>query len=151
MGSVAPVLHAQPVAQDSTVLEPGSPTHEQLERRGFFRRRATGTGWYTTYAEPVFAYRHRLSEMLRAAPGVNVVQRGGGAHVFTNRDARGCPLAVFVDGAYTTIRNVDELDLEAVAAVEVYRSTSEVPIAFHAPTYDRTCGALLVWSRLEAD
>lgn len=66
----------------------------------------------------------------------------------TNRASGFCSMAVFVDGMYTTIRNVDELSLDDVEALEVYRGASEIPIEYHAPTYARTCGALFVQSRI---
>jgi hypothetical protein len=91
----------------------------------------------------------RLSDVLRIVAGVNVIEQGAGALVVSGRSPGRCPLAVFADGAYTTIRNVDELSLEDLAAVEVYRGPTEVPAGFHTPMYDRTCGALLVWSRIE--
>ena len=91
------------------------------------------------------------SDVLRVAPGVRVIEEGVGALLVNSRSVGRCPLAVFVDGTYTTIRNVDELTLEDLAALEVYRGPTEIPAGFHAPMYDRTCGALLVWSRIEVD
>lgn len=151
LGGSATSSLAQPAPHDSARAAGAEAQDEWLARRGFYQRRARGMGWFMTHGEPAFAHRHRLSDLLGAAPGVNVVARGDGAWLLSNRNGRACPLAVFVDGSYTTIRNVDELVLKDIAAVEVYRGPAEVPIAFHAPTYDRTCGALIVWSRFELD
>ena len=92
-----------------------------------------------------------LSQMLRIVPGIDVGGVEGYASITSSRRAGACPMAVYVDGAYTTVRNVDELVLEDVEAVEVYRGPSEVPLQFSPPAYDRTCGALLVWSRISLD
>ena len=94
----------------------------------------------------------KVSDVLRVAPGVRVIEEGAGALVVSSRTPGRCPLAVFVDGTYTTIRNVDvELSLEDIAAVEVYRGPTDIPAGYHAPGYDRTCGALLVWTRMGLD
>lgn len=145
----APVSHAQTDTAGADASEQSEDPH--LTRRGFYRRRAAGVGWFITHADPAMARSRRLSDVLRLAPGVDVIERGGGVLVASGRSAGQCPLAVFADGAYTTIRNVDELTLEDLAALEVYRGPAEVPAGFHAPMYDRTCGALLVWSRIEVD
>ena len=136
-----------PTAADSVAVHEAQDAH--LARRGFYQRRAAGVGWFATHADPVMARSHRLSDVLRIVAGIDVIERGAGALVVSGRSPGQCPLAVFVDGSYTTIRNVDELALEDLAAVEVYRGPTEVPAGFHAPMYDRTCGALLVWSRIE--
>lgn len=141
---------AQADGESDTAFEPGSPSYERLERSGFFRRRARGEGWFLTRYDPLFQ-RRRLSDVLRGAPGVNVDEGGGGARVSNARSGRTCPYAVFVDGTYTSIRNIDELTAEDVDAIEVYRGPAEVPLAYRAPSYDRTCGALLVWTRIEVD
>jgi hypothetical protein len=122
---------------------------EHLARRGFYRRRAAGVGWFAAHTDAMMARSQRLSDVLRIVPGINVVGQGAGALVVSGRSPGRCPLAVFVDGSYTTIRNVDELNVHDLAAVEVYRGPADIPAGFHAPSYDRTCGALLVWSRIE--
>lgn len=120
--------------------------NEHLASRGFYRRRADGQGWFMTRSE--LARSRTLSDALRIVPGVNVEGQGGGAVLLSNRSGRRCLLAVFADGLYTTILNVDELTLEDVEAVEVYRGPSEVPVEFVAPRFSGTCGALVVWSRI---
>ncbi len=126
---------------------PGEVKSELLERRGFYQRRETGNGRFLTRTE--MARSRLLSDALREVPGIDVISGAGGALVVSGRSTGRCPLAVFVDGSYTTIRNVDELTLEGIEAVEVYRGPAEIPAGFNAPVYDRTCGALLVWSRIE--
>ncbi|MEP0547894.1 MAG: TonB-dependent receptor plug domain-containing protein [Rhodothermales bacterium] len=150
LGSV-PECRAQsaPTAADSIAAQRAEDEH--LARRGFYRRRATGVGWFATRSDPVMARSLRLSDVLRIVPGINVIEQGAGALVVSGRSPGHCPLAVFVDGTYTTIRNVDELSVEDTAAVEVYRGPTDIPAGFHAPGYDRTCGALLVWSRMQVD
>lgn len=146
----APAALAQPAPDDSTDAAQESED-DLLARRGFYQRRARGAGWFMTRADPEMARSRTLSDALRTVPGIDVIERGGGALVVSSRSAGRCPLAVYADGLYTTIRNVNELNLADLAAVEVYRGPAEVPAGFHAPMYDRTCGALLVWSRIDLD
>ena len=145
----APVSYAQTGTAGADAPEQSEDPH--LARRGFYQRRAAGKGWFITHTDPAMARSRRVSDVLRLAPGVNVIERGSGVLAVSGRSAGQCPLAIFADGAYTTIRNVDELSLGDLAALEVYRGPAEVPAGFHAPMYDRTCGALLVWSRVEVD
>lgn len=147
--SRAQSVPATPTAADSIAAQQAEDDH--LARRGFYRRRSAGVGWFATHDEPMMARSLRLSDVLRIVPGINVIEQGAGALVVSARSPGRCPLAVFVDGTYTTIRNVDELSVEDTAALEVYRGPADVPAGFHAPVYDRTCGALLVWSRMDVD
>jgi len=123
--------------------------NEYLASRGFYQRQASGHGWFLTRSDPEMKRSRTLSDVLRTVPGVNATAIIGTSPVTSARDGGACPIAVFVDGSYTTIRNVDELSLDDIEALEVYRGPSEVPLAYTAPTYEGTCGALLIWSRME--
>lgn len=144
------VCAAQPhTGDDERRAAPDEDRSEYLERRGFYRRRAAGHGWFLTRSDSEVLHSRRLSDVLRTVPGVNTMDQVGGARVSSNRRSGACPMAVFVDGTYTSIRNVDELALDDIEGLEVYRGPAEVPLAYTAPTYEGTCGAILVWSRME--
>lgn len=138
---------------DASASERAAERNEEhnayLASRGFYQRQAGGHGWFLTRSDPEMKRSRTLSDVLRTVPGVNATAIIGTSPVTSGRDGRACPIAVFVDGSYTTIRNVDELSLDDIEALEVYRGPSEVPLAYTAPMYERTCGALLVWSRME--
>jgi hypothetical protein len=144
----APADGAQP-PDDERPRERVEERNEYLASRGFYRRQAAGHGWFLTRSDPEVKRSRTVSDVLRTVPGVNARGTTGRVLVASHRQPGACPLAVFVDGLYTTIRNVDELTLEDIAGLEVYRGPSEVPLAYTAPSYDRTCGALLVWSRMQ--
>lgn len=146
----ASICTAQSDAQaEERAADRAEERSEYLASRGFYRRQAAGHGWFLTRSDPEVERSRTLSDVLRTVPGVNILGGPGAARATSNRRVGACPLAVFVDGLYTTIRNVDELTLEDIEALEVYRGPSEVPLAYTAPTYEGTCGALLVWSRME--
>jgi len=96
-----------------------------------------------------------LGDMLRAVPGVDVVQRGSsvsGTFIVQMRNAQNmmgqvCPPAVWVDGqkwrdpssAFTGIFGIE------LEVVEVYNGPSEVPPEFLDSA--ASCGAVIVWTR----
>lgn len=141
---------AQP-REDEQPSEHAEERNEYLASRGFYRRQAAGQGWFLTRSDPEVRRGRTVSDVLRTVPGVNTRGTVGRVLAASHRQPGACPFAVFVDGLYTTIRNVDELTLEDIAGLEVYRGPSEVPLAYTAPSYDRTCGALLVWSRMDLE
>ena len=96
-----------------------------------------------------------LADMLRAIPGVDVVQSGStltGTFDIRMRNAQNmlgetCPPAVWVDGvkwrdvrsAYTDISGME------LEVVEVYNGPAQVPGEFLDS--DASCGAIIVWTR----
>jgi outer membrane receptor for ferrienterochelin and colicin len=147
----ASVCVAQPEDGAQRTEERTEEHDELLASRGFYRRQAAGQGWFLTRSDPEVARSRTLSDVLRTVPGLKTLGEAGAAQSVSARQPGRCPMAVYVDGAYTTIRNVDELTLDHIQALEVYRGPSEVPLAYTAPTYEGTCGALLVWSRIDLD
>ena len=156
-----PESAAQPTMQDTTTadtsvwnateFEPGSPSYEYLASRGFYRRRAEGAGWFVTRREPAFARSNWIGDILRAAPGVSVVERDGQTLVFSGRSARACLLAIFSDGVYTSSRDLGSFAADDILALEVYRGAAGLPVEFRPTRFDRRCGALLIWSRVTLD
>lgn len=142
----------QPRLQEKAASTEQAKEHnEYLASRGFYQRRAASGGWFLDRPSPEFRYSRTLSNLLRTVPGLNASDQVGGAVLSSSRQQRSCHLAFYVDGTYTSVRNVDELALSDVEALEVYRGPSEVPLAYHPPPYEPTCGAVLVWSRMQLD
>jgi hypothetical protein len=112
----------------------------------------------------------RLPEVLQSVSGVRIIRSGGKRFLATGggragvtlapsgRDPRGptheapkaCYASVFVDGirlANTgTPPNLDDIPINHIAAMELYRSTSELPVEFSAP--GSHCGVLAIWTRV---
>ncbi len=61
-----------------------------------------------------------------------------------------CYVSIYLDGARLAFigepPNLDDLQVQQMAALEFYRSTSELPAEFNAP--DNMCGVLAIWTRV---
>lgn len=120
---------------------------------GFYDRMQRGLGWFVDAEEVDRRKPSRVTDLLRGAPGVQVISAGAFEADIRIIDARRlegeCPPAIYVDGllvrsypreapALTTL-----VDAASVAAIEVLRRPTEIP-----PRYGGTnaaCGVVLVW------
>lgn len=63
---------------------------------------------------------------------------------------KGCYATVFLDGIRLAFNgeppNLDDLSVQQIAAMEFYRSTSEMPAEFNSP--GSLCGVLAIWTRV---
>jgi hypothetical protein len=114
-----------------------------------------GVGYILTREEIEERQPVNLAEVLRVAPGVDVIQSGSpvtGTFDVRMRNAQNllgqtCPPAVWVDGvkwrdvrsAYTGIAGIE------MEVVEIYNGPSQVPGEFLDS--DASCGAIIVWTR----
>jgi hypothetical protein len=114
-----------------------------------------GVGYIMTRKEIDARQPLHLADVLRAAPGVDVVQSGSsvsGSFNVRMRNAQNmlgqtCPPGVWVDGvkwrdvssAYTNILGIE------LEVVEIYNGPAEVPGEFLDS--DARCGAVIVWTR----
>ncbi len=124
----------------------------RLERVGFFDRRDAHTGAFLTREELDARNVSQFSDIFRGMNGVRI-DRGRGLSRLVSTRRRDCPMTVFVDGteaAYLS-DNVDSLPFGDVAAVEVYRGPSEVPMAYAHTRFRNSCGAVLIWTQIEID
>lgn len=111
----------------------------------------------------------RLPEVLQSVSGVRIVRAMGkrflatgggragnsprsntGGRPIDPRLPRACYAEVYVDGiklgfAYEP-PNLDDYPVNQIAAMEFYRSTSEIPVEFNSPGSD--CGVLAIWTRV---
>ncbi|MCA9739672.1 MAG: carboxypeptidase regulatory-like domain-containing protein [Gemmatimonadota bacterium] len=140
-----------PLAVEPVELAPLTVTVRSrvLETRGFYLRRAGGSGGVFFTREDVEERRIRdVTELLDGLPGVSVIQDGvsGARVVFRNavslRQGGMCDPSLFLDGVKSQIRVYDLiLDPAHIEGIEVYRGG--VPGRFNDP-----CGAVLVWTRV---
>ncbi|MDX2058347.1 MAG: TonB-dependent receptor plug domain-containing protein, partial [Gemmatimonadales bacterium] len=113
----------------------------------FYRRRASRSGKYLTREEIDKTAAGRISELLRAIPGVRVgfVQPGESENV----SFLTCPaynVSVWIDGQKVTGQVGEILPLIApsdIEAMEVYQRQALVPPEFR----DNSCAAIVLWTR----
>ncbi len=140
---LAPVV----VTAESTTFAPGP-----LE--GFYERMDRGRGHFVTREQIEMRGSHRFTDILRGAPGINVVPLGRSSHYTIRikgllRATRDCPPVLWVDnvrwGPIDLGEGPDrELFPHELEAIEVYRP-SAVPIEFS--TSQASCGAVVVWTK----
>jgi hypothetical protein len=118
---------------------------------GFYQRRDRGLGEYFTRDDIGKRSFQRLSDLLITVPGFKRTIRADGT---SSMDARGkksivltCNTQYFIDGirADLAATDIDNLGLEGVEGIEVYRGSAGIPLQYGA---DRgACGAVLIWMR----
>jgi hypothetical protein len=126
---------------------------QQLETVGFNERQATGFGHFITPEEIQRRNPTYMADLFRNTPGISLV--GGGSFtgtdvLFRNASVRGgdCSPQVYVDGvlANTSFGGLESVvDINQIAAVEVYTRASNVPSQWGGT--NAGCGVLLIWTR----
>lgn len=126
-------------------VEVERPEPEDREIEGFERRRKRGFGIFITREDIEKRNPQRTSDMFRGRPTVYVSPtRYDRAQVFMGRAVDRCRPDLWIDGSLTNSYYVDDIDPDAVKAIEIYRRTSEVP-----PEFTRTntgCGTIVIWT-----
>jgi hypothetical protein len=116
---------------------------------GFEQRKKMGLGGHF-FDEQRIADRRaiRMSDLLRATPGVSVQQGQNGRDGIRLRGTGGsgqCVPNVFLNGMYVPVDNGVIEDLvrpDEVRAMEVYPGTGSLPVEFQRPN---GCGAIVIW------
>lgn len=121
-----------------------------LVERGFYERRAKGTGVFLTPEEIEQRNASFFTDLLKPLPGVTVVRACGASYPcdrfvrmnLTNH-YRNCRVTYYMDGSQMHGRVYpDDIAALDIAAVEVYRGISETP-----PQYYGRCGSIVMWSK----
>ena len=108
------------------------------------RRRKRGTGRFIDRAEILRLRPAFTSDMLHSFPGMSVRPGRMGNSV----RVRGCRPSVWIDGVQAQGAELDEVTRPSdVEGIEIYSSWSGVPPQF-ADRSGRSCGAILVWTRI---
>lgn len=136
-------------------LEVSVPRDRYLEAKGFYDRRATGTGDYRTGDEVRRRNPQTLADVLRGMRGIKI-QRVGWKHEVYFAGAN-CLPQIIVDGVTVryggrTVPAAGALSIEDlvnpshIEGIEAYRGGSGVPLEFEGP--NAACGTIVVWTRL---
>ncbi|MFN3596388.1 MAG: TonB-dependent receptor plug domain-containing protein [Rubricoccaceae bacterium] len=132
---------------DVAVVARRTPNDRRRQGAGFEARRATGAGVFLTAEEIRRRGIRRFPDVFRLIPGMQVTSSRLVESLESTRQP-GCPVAVFLDGV--RVHNghtfIGSIPIESVLALEAYRGISEIPAQYRP--LDRTCGAVLVWTRI---
>jgi hypothetical protein len=163
-------LEASPVAVQG-VTAVGRKENRLLAMGGFYRRKETGMGTFLTREDIANTGAMRTSEVFRRVRGIRVVPAGGDTYKLqtvrygvsmsqsTGGVSRGgrrgreiaasnfvCEMLVFVDGIQQQqLDGIDDIQMESVEAIEVYRGAGEIPAEYKV--MNATCGVVVVWTR----
>ena len=124
-----------------------SRVHPDFERRVEWGRQS-GFGHFITREEIEATALVRTSSMLMQVPSIRVVHARDGT-VYLGAPARGtynCRPAVFLNGMeISQAFGLDELSLDQIEGIEVYRSPAEIPIELARPD---VCAVVSFWTRV---
>ena len=121
--------------------------------KGFWDRRASGFGHFMTRDEIDAKDAHYFTDLVRMTPGVTVITVSGRQSIrLRNTGGRGdCPPQYWLDGLRLDNAGPDEFTPGTIEAVEIYNGISTTPPQFAPRTFTfgpKTCGTIVVWSRL---
>ncbi len=113
------------------------------------RRKSAGLGTIITRQDIEKARPLKMTDMLRAVPGV-IVEGSGAGFMSKIRIGRGvghrCQTQVFLDGIRMPDPYLDELVAPGdVEGIEIFRGLASIPPEFLTP--DAPCGVVAVWTR----
>ena len=121
--------------------------------KGFWDRRASGFGHFVTREEIEAKEAHNFTDLVRMTPGLSVMTVGGRQTIRfrSTGGTRDCPPQYWIDGIRMENAGPDEFVPGSIEAIEIYNGISTTPVQF-APRMvsfgPRTCGTIVVWSRL---
>ena len=139
-------LIARPAMLDPLDVS-GNRRHIAIE--GFHQRRIQGIGSYITRDDITARHANQLTDVLRMTSGVQVVRTRSGSGIrFTSSPSvrRDCPPTMWIDGQRAPGIEIDELPIDDIEGIELYRGASTTPPQF---TYGSgaACGTVVVWTR----
>ena len=121
--------------------------------KGFWDRKASGFGHFVTREEIDAKDAHSFTDLVRMTPGVNIITVGGRQTIrLRNTGGRGdCPPQYWLDGVRLDNAGPEEFVPGTLEAIEVYNGIATIPPQFSPRLVNygpKTCGAIVVWSRL---
>jgi hypothetical protein len=120
-----------------------------LVRNGFVDRAQRGFGSFITPKDIFESGAATVSDLLSRTGRVTTRYARGGDRILMRGSGGYCTPAVFVDGVRVSMGDGLSLDLyvqvSMLAAVEVYRSSSEAPLQYGGGLGG--CGVLVLWTR----
>lgn len=117
----------------------------------FHRRREGNVGTFLDRAQIEERHAQRLSDVMRRLPGVRIsVDRAGRQQLRMGRSSGGrdCPPDFWIDGVRAAGLGVDDVPLQDVEAIEVYKGPSGIPPELNSRLGNPGCGAIVIWTRV---
>jgi hypothetical protein len=150
----------------------GRNENGSLAAAGFYRRRESGMGTFLTREDIEKTRALRTSEIFRQVRGIRVVPAGndtyklqtvryglslsvrGSAGGIIRSDIRTgdggtvsivCEMLVYLDGVQVQLSSIDDVLMNSLEAIEVYRGAGEIPAEFRVT--NASCGVVALWTR----
>jgi hypothetical protein len=146
-------IHVTLAAVPELLATTNVSTPEILKRQGieeFYRNRARGIGKYVTRAEILARGARTPTDMLRNLSGVEVVRlrdgRTGIRLASAARVRRDCMPTLWLDGQRAHNMEVDEVPINDIEGIELYRGPSTTPARYAQGAVD-ACGTIVIWTR----
>lgn len=120
--------------------------------QSFDRRRAQGFGTFITPGEIEVRRASVASDIFRQVPVVRLVHTPSGFGIrfptilSIRRSSEDCVPMIWVDGQRAPGLEIDEIRSGDIAAIEIYRGASTVPVEF-ATGGKTQCGAVVIWTK----
>jgi outer membrane receptor for ferrienterochelin and colicin len=116
----------------------------------FYQRRIRGSGAFVTRDDILTRHASVLTDMLRTMPGLQVVRTRAGQQgvrfAAATNGRRDCMPMIWLDGQKVPGMEVDQISINDIEGVELYRGSSITPPQF----WDGggpSCGTIVVWTR----
>ena len=118
---------------------------DRVHLADFYRHRDAGNGVFLNRREIEAKKALRTSDILRRLPGMRfVTDRSGRQQLRMSRS--NCIPDFWIDGQRAPLLNIDDVPLQDIEALEVYRGESGMPPEFNNRG-NRECGAVVIWTR----
>lgn len=118
----------------------------------FYERRAQGHGVFFTREDLVKFNTERLSETMRATPGLRFVRVGSGRFGLrfeaNGNNKRDCAPTYWIDGRRVSGVELDDFPVSDVQAIELYHGISTTPMRFTEGILSPKCGTVVIWTRI---
>ncbi len=121
--------------------------------RTFDERRARGNGLFLTRDDIVARNSMRLSDVLQARRGIQLVRLGTGRMgvrfaTYTGSRGSSCIPDLWLDGQRVRSMEIDDIGANNVEKMELYDSFAAVPAEFSHIGNALPCGTIVIWTRI---
>ena len=121
--------------------------------RTFDERRARGNGLFLTREDIVARNSLRLSDVLQARRGIQLIRLGTGRMgvrfvTYTGNRGSGCIPDLWLDGQRIRSMEIDDIGANNVEKMELYDSFAAVPAEFSHTGNALPCGTIVIWTRI---
>jgi hypothetical protein len=149
--SLVVMLTELPQVMDAIAVSSAERHRRQGIEEFYFRRAQGVAGVFFTRDDIRDQRASTPSDLMRSTPGVRLVRASAGKGVrfqSTTGMRRGdCQPVVWVDGQAAPGMELDDISLNDIEGIELYRGTSTTPAQFWRAGASQ-CGAIVVWTRV---